>query len=82
MAPASLLFKAISRLEFQGTTTLDVYVGEVVYCKYVSEKLYITKYSTFTSHLTIILIVILNNIYLYCHYVSHVFNMVEYFLLK
>ncbi len=52
MAPASLLFKAISRLEFQGTTTLDVYVGEVVYCKYVSEKLYITKYSTFTLRLS------------------------------
>ena len=48
MAPASLLFKAISRLDFQGTTPLDVYVGEVIYCKYISDKLYIKEYSTFT----------------------------------
>ena len=55
MGPALLLFKAISRLDFQETTPLDVYVGEVIYCKYISEKLYITKYSTF---ITIILIAI------------------------
>ena len=55
MAPASLLFKAISRLDVQGTTPLDVYVGEVIYCKYISEKSYVPKYSTF---ITIILIVI------------------------
>ena len=29
MAPASLLLKAISRLDFQGTTPLDVYVGRL-----------------------------------------------------
>ena len=49
MAPASLL--AVSRLDFQRTTPLDVYVGEVIYCKYISEKLYITKYSTFYDYL-------------------------------
>ena len=81
MAPESLLFKAISRVDFQETTPLDVYVGEVIVSMYQrNSKLQNTLYIQAIVRLYCKSFSI--NIHLYCLHISHVFNMVKYLMLK